>query len=146
MADTPSIPPLPRERYTLSDKLAIALTCLAALLALVLFWIDKTPLSAGITMALMAALIAYPVFHFITSRRIAVVVLCIAWAGIGLFGWKVWPHPLTVTVAAPQTPLPNTINQTATDSTCSNFAAGSNAQIKCIAEERARHANDQPHH
>lgn len=45
--------------------------------------------------------------------------------------------------AAPATPP---INQTATDSTCANFAAGSNAQIKCITEERAHHANDQPHH
>jgi hypothetical protein len=51
-------------------------------------------------------------------------------------------HALSVPVSLPQTnPPPTTtiINQTATDSECSNLVAGSDAQIKCEATEKERH-------
>jgi hypothetical protein len=47
-----------------SDRLAVALACLAGIMALVLVWVDKTPVWAGVTIGCMLALIIYPVIHF----------------------------------------------------------------------------------
>lgn len=89
-------------RWTWSDKLAVALACLAAIVALVLFWIEKTPLTAGVTLAAMFCLSIYPVLHFVRSgvaRGIAL--LAVVWL-VGVFGWAVWPHKsATVTKSSP---------------------------------------------
>ena len=95
------------EKRTWSDRLAIALACLAAVMALVLLWMEKTPLWAGATIICMAALIVYPVIHFAHSMTPRIILVLLAWAFIGLFGWHIWPkHPEVVTsapTAAPST-------------------------------------------
>jgi len=83
-------------RYNTSDSLAIALTCLAAVMALVLFWIDKTPFTAGLCIVAMAALLIYPVIHFVPSSRPRIVVFVVLAATLATFGWSIWPKRKTV--------------------------------------------------
>jgi hypothetical protein len=96
--------------------------------------------------ACIGALLVYPVIHFVPSRKARIPAMAAMFILVGLFGWRNWPKKDTPNpqqgVPAPSQP---TINQTATDSECSNFVAGSDAQIKCLAEEKARHAKDKPH-
>jgi len=82
------------QRWTPSDRLAIALACLAAVMALALLWMDKTPIWAGVTVACMCVLIVYPVIHFVPSCRLRIPTLLVVWLLIGLFGWKIWPRNL----------------------------------------------------
>jgi hypothetical protein len=77
--------------WSLSDKLAVALACLAAVTALILFWIDKTPLTAGISIACIAVLMIYPIIHFVRSRALRIVTFIVAALLVGVFGYKVWP-------------------------------------------------------
>jgi hypothetical protein len=89
-----SIPPAPEERglqWSWSDRLAIALACLAGVMALILFWIDKTPLAAGISIAAMAALLVYPVLHFLSSKRMRVSAFVVLAVLLAIFGWMIWP-------------------------------------------------------
>lgn len=135
-------------RLTWSDRLAVALACLAAVLALALLWMERTPIWAGVTIAGMLALIVYPVVHFAPSRKAGIPVLLVAWAVIGFFGWNIWPHrsaaanPLkpAATAAAPST----TIDQRATDSNCSNIAAGRDADVKCSPPEKPNDHSNHP--
>jgi hypothetical protein len=94
--------------WSRSDSLAVALACLAAVMALILFWIDKTPLSAGITIIAMVGLMIYPVIHFVRSTSVRIPVFLTVSVLIGLFGWAVWPkRQLLETpqiVSAPITP------------------------------------------
>lgn len=60
-------------------------------MALVLFWIDKTPTAAGVTIVVIAALLIYPVIHFFPSKASRIVALTVAWGLIGVFGWRIWP-------------------------------------------------------
>jgi hypothetical protein len=78
--------------WSYSDKLAVALACLAGVMALVLFWVDKTPWAAGISVAVIAGLIVYPVIHFVRSPSSRVVVFIVAFLLIFFFGWKIWPQ------------------------------------------------------
>jgi hypothetical protein len=96
-----------RTRWTWSDKLAIALACLAAAMALALLWMDKTPIWAATTIGCMAALVVYPVFHFVYSWSARIPVLLVVWGLIGIFGWRIWPHavpPSPPVVASNPTP------------------------------------------
>jgi hypothetical protein len=79
-------------RWSWSDRLAIALACLAGILALILLWMDKTPVWAAATIALMAALVVYAVIHFVPSWKARIPALLVAWLLIGVFGWRIWPH------------------------------------------------------
>ena len=96
----------PEARWSRSDKLAIALTCLAAIMALILFWIDKTPRVAGGTVAVMIGLVVYPVIHFVPSRKARLPVLLVVLALIALFGRKVWPKKANPVITAQVTPTP----------------------------------------
>jgi hypothetical protein len=92
----------PQVKWSTGDKLAIALACLAAVMALILFWIDKTPLAAGITIGAMFLLMIYPILHFVSSWKARVPVFILVFVLIGIFGWKVWPSPTAqVVVASP---------------------------------------------
>jgi hypothetical protein len=82
--------------WNLSDRLAVALACLAGIMALALVWMDKTPLGAGITIGCMSALIVYPVLHFVRSPKARVAALVFSWVAIGVFGWLIWPHHATL--------------------------------------------------
>jgi len=55
------------DKWSFSDKLAVALACLAGLMTLILFWTDRTPVAAEITIGAMVLLMAYPVLHFVHS-------------------------------------------------------------------------------
>lgn len=100
----------PSEKWTWSDKLSVALACAGAALALVLFLVEKTPGTVAVMLACIAALLTYPILHFVTSRTARIPVF-VATAGlVVLFGWKVWPrgpqpHPVapsSATVITPQ--------------------------------------------
>src|SRR5277367_3169028 len=86
--------------WGLSDKLAIALACLSVAVALILFWMDRTPLSAGISILSIAALMVYPIIHFAPSGKARIVALIVMFGVVGVFGWKIWPKPTPVVVAA----------------------------------------------
>jgi hypothetical protein len=138
-------------RWSWSDKLAIALACLATAMALALSWMDRTPTWAAVTISCMGALVFYPVMHFIRSWKARVPFLLVVWGCIGLFGWKIWPHCIPqqspVVVTPPPVPERPTINQSAFDSECANFfVAGSDAQINCVAKDKGRNDKDKPHH
>jgi hypothetical protein len=99
---------IPESRWSWGDRLAMALACLAAIMALILFWIDKTPLAAGITIVAMIVLVIYPVLHFVSSKRARSFVFLVCIALIALFGWKVWPKEslkVGATVQPPQHPI-----------------------------------------
>ncbi len=92
------VPPLPstgavkKEGWGYSDSVALALFCLSCVLALVLFWAEKTPVWAGITIGALAILLVYPIWHVCSTwiqRTLALVAAC---ALIAFFGWKIWPH------------------------------------------------------
>ncbi len=95
------------KQWTWSDKLAIALFCLAAIMALILLWMNKTPLWAAITIAAMVLLIVYPVHHFLPGWKVRIPGLFVAWALIGCFGWKIWPKStVEVKASLPQPIIP----------------------------------------
>jgi len=77
--------------WSWSDKLAIALACLAAILDLILHWVEKTPVLAAITVVAMVSLIVFPVIIF-PHWKLRIPVLIVACALIGLFGWQIWPR------------------------------------------------------
>jgi hypothetical protein len=72
---------------------------------------------------------------------------CVLISVLSFIGWRDLHHPsVAASGSIPPGPPPAiTINQTATDSQCSNFIAGSDAQIECLAEEKAHHAKDKSH-
>jgi hypothetical protein len=96
--------PKRENRWSWSDRLAIALACLAGIMALILFWIDKTPTAAAISLVAMAALMIYPVLHFVRAWIPRVVVLVLGFTLLGLFGWTIWPRRQVVKTL-PITPL-----------------------------------------
>jgi len=56
--------------YNTSDKLGIALACLRASWPIILFLVEKTPLTVILLLSLMVALAIYPILHF--AKRIGV--------------------------------------------------------------------------
>jgi hypothetical protein len=79
-----------------SDKLAFALFCLATITGIVLYWVDKTPVAAGISIAVIAALVVYPIWHFVQKSERRIIVFIFAALLIVFFGWKIWPVKPTV--------------------------------------------------
>jgi hypothetical protein len=119
-----------------SDKLAIALTCLGAAVALILFIAEKTPLTVGLMIAGITGLFVFPINHFIRQLRWRIRAFAIMLILVVIFGWKSWPKKYVQPAPPPlltASPSP-IIDQKATGSDCSNLVAGSNAQIKCEAD------------
>jgi acyl carrier protein len=81
-----------RQGLSFSDGLAIVLFCLSGVMALVLVWLEKTPVWGGVTVGSMALLIVYPVLHVCRTRVQRTLALVAVWALIAFFGWKIWPH------------------------------------------------------
>jgi hypothetical protein len=81
----------PAEMYTNSDKLGIALACLAGVMAIILFLIDRTPWTVVTLLLVMGGLSIYPMVHFARQIGIRVALLLFMAIGTGLFGWGVWP-------------------------------------------------------
>jgi hypothetical protein len=101
----PTPKPKSKDSWSWSDKLAIALACLAAIMALILLWMDKTPVWAAVTVAAMAALIVYPVIHFFPSWKARIPALIVLWALIGLFGWRIWPRQRATPPSPSEAPM-----------------------------------------
>jgi hypothetical protein len=102
-------------RWSWSDKLAIALACAGAAMALVLFLVEKTPLTVGIVVACIAGLLIYPILHLVSSTGARIVVIEAMLVLVCLFGWSVWPKKNQIAQNSPpqfqpspkQTPLQN---------------------------------------
>jgi acyl carrier protein len=91
-ADNLSSSPSTRQGLSFSDGLAIVLFCLSGVMALVLVWLEKTPVWCGATIGIMALLIVYPVLHVCRTWVQRTLALVAVWALIAFFGWKIWPH------------------------------------------------------
>ena len=91
--------PLPetpkKQEWTPSDRLAVALCCISLVMAVMLAWMEKTPIWAGGTVCVMGLLVIYPVHHFGRSWKVKIPALIGVWGLIWLFGWKIWPRPVT---------------------------------------------------
>lgn len=81
----------PMDGYSTSDRLAIALACLAGVMAIILFLVEKTPFTVVGLLVLMVALFAYPVLHFVPRINFRVALLACMLIGTIAFGWYVWP-------------------------------------------------------
>lgn len=81
-----------KEQWSKSDKLAVALFCLGAVMALVLFLVEKTPLTVGFMIFFIIGLLVFPIIHFFSAIPARVVSLILMLGIVGLFGWNVWPH------------------------------------------------------
>jgi hypothetical protein len=79
------------DEYSRSDKLALALACLAGIMAIILFIVDKTPSAIVFLLTLMGALCIYPVLHFIRNPKGRIALLSFLMIATFLFGWHVWP-------------------------------------------------------
>ena len=77
--------------YSASDKLAIALACLASILAIVLFLVEKTPRTIMGLLVAMGGLAIYPTLHFSRRAGFRIAILVCMLGGTVAFGWYVWP-------------------------------------------------------
>jgi hypothetical protein len=93
-------------RYSTSDKLAIALTCLAGIMAIILFLIEKSPASVVLLLLLMLGLSVYPILHFITGSSMRVAAFVIFGIVVVLFGWREWPRQATAVGVPKPTQIP----------------------------------------
>lgn len=140
------------KRRTRSDSLAIVLACGSAAMALILFLVEKTPLTVGIIVVCIALFFVYPVIHFFPARTTRIPVMIVMVVLVALFGWSVWPRDkkeATVPILTPLAPTPERpvtspiITQKSDHSTCSNFVVGSSSYTECIAGEK-KDAKDKP--
>jgi hypothetical protein len=86
--------------YNISDRLGIALACLAGVMAIILFLIEKTPTTILCLLSLMVTLLVYPVLHFVKNIRWRTVVFILCGLATLLFGWSVWPHKYLIADAS----------------------------------------------
>ena len=82
-----------RDKYTPGDRLAIALACLAGIMAIILFLVNKTPLVVIWLLAAMMAFAVYPAIHFFKSPKSRIFALVTFAAFVVLFGVAEWPKP-----------------------------------------------------
>lgn len=100
-----------------SDRLAVALCCISGLMTLVPLWMEKTTIWAGGTVSVLALLVIYPVYHFVRSWKLRIPTLIVMWVLIALFGWRIWPRPITAAMPQPvirnepTQPVPNSQSQ-----------------------------------
>jgi len=94
--------------YNTSDKLGIALACLAGVMAIILFLVEKTPLTVILLLSLMVALAIYPILHFAKRIGVRIAAFSLFLIGTLLLGWSVMPHghSISVNIQEPQQPKP----------------------------------------
>jgi hypothetical protein len=80
--------------------LAITLACLAGVMAIILFLIEKTPRTIICLLLAMIGLLVYPVLHFFKSRISRAIGFAGCTLGTLLFGWSVWPHNHSISANA----------------------------------------------
>src|SRR5271157_1441297 len=103
-----SAEPGPQLTWTaMSDRLAIALACLAGVMAIALFLIEKTPVSVLVLLGLMLALLIFPVLHFFRGATARIMLFVVAIFGTFLFGWSVWPRTIRAVAETTQQPTPS---------------------------------------
>lgn len=89
-----------KSNWSFSDKLALTLACLAAILAIVLAWMEKTSGWALFTVLALAALVVYPIYHFCPNWKSRIPCLLVVWGLIAWFGHGIWPHKVDSTTAS----------------------------------------------
>jgi len=85
-----------KSKYNPSDKLAIALACIAGVLAIILFLTEKSPVVVVLMLVLMVLLCVYPILHFVGSSRLGGLLFLRTFIAAVFLGWGVWPKKLTV--------------------------------------------------
>src|SRR5450432_283096 len=81
----------PPDKYTNSDKLGIVLACLAGIMAIVLFLVEKTPATIVVSLFTILALSVYPIVHFLKRLTFRILAACLVLVGTTAFGLYVWP-------------------------------------------------------
>jgi hypothetical protein len=79
-----------------SDRLAVALACLAGVMAIVLFFLEKTPAVIVLLLLFMLLLLLYPILRFLGSRCSRCIAIVVAAMFALAFGWHLWPATLTI--------------------------------------------------
>jgi hypothetical protein len=79
--------------YTWSDKLAVALTCLGAAMAIVLFLVEKTPATVVALSVGMLVFLIYPIIHFVRGRLSRWLASLGTVALTVILGVNTWPVP-----------------------------------------------------
>ncbi len=92
--------------YSISDKLAIALACLAGIMAIILFLVEKTPTTIVSLLILMLALSIYPILHFVKRVGVRIAVFSLFAIGTLRLGWYVWPHEHSISANNQKTQQP----------------------------------------
>jgi hypothetical protein len=90
------------DRYSISDKVAIALACGSAGLAVALFLAEKTPLIVGLLVVAMVVLLIYPIRHFSHSVLIRIVAFAVVLTLDVVLGWETLSHNKQVAVPTSQ--------------------------------------------
>jgi hypothetical protein len=70
-------------------------------MALILFLIEKNPVIVGLTVFCIAALLVYPIIHFLPSLKSRIPALIVMFALVFAFGWFVWPKKTQVVKKEP---------------------------------------------
>ena len=74
------------------DKLAISLLCISLIVSVVLFLVEKTPLTVVSLLLLIVALAIYPIWHFCRANWVRLTVFVIVIAGTFALGRHEWPR------------------------------------------------------
>ncbi len=77
----------------------MALACVGAAMALLLYLVEKTPITVAIMVVCIGGLLIYPVFHFVPSRIPRVITLSGMFLVVGLFGRSIWPKKAQANVS-----------------------------------------------
>lgn len=87
------------EHMSASDRLAIVLFCLAAAMALVLYLVDKTPLTISLTLAFIFGFLVYPIRHFFRRVIHRIIGFAVTIALTVYLAYATWPpDPFVVEV------------------------------------------------
>jgi len=90
-----------RSRLSPADQLAIALFCLAGVITLILYVVEKSPSSVCLCSAGIAALLIYPILHFIRDHRMRVAAFVVTFILSVAIAYASWPNVQT----QPDTPV-----------------------------------------
>jgi hypothetical protein len=97
------------QRWSASDRLAVALACASAAMALTLSLIGKSPPTVGVIVICIAGFLVYPIIHFIPSRKFQIPALVLMIVSVSMFGWREWPRRAEVTHNLPGSGQPSTV-------------------------------------